>query len=477
MFSHFSLSDKFKILVWGASAAGLFAICSFFLIFAFFSLREYSVEQISGEASIIAENVTASLAFNDPDSAMKTISALKGDPDITSAWLLLPSKSVFAQYFSKDSKEDSVSHHLTASSGVFLQLDHFDLVKEIHFEDNRFGNLLGTLIISASLSSVWKMLWHFSFLSVIGFLVSMGIINFFTSLMLKKIIRPILLLARTANEISVSKDYSLRTEIENTNDEISLLKNCFFEMLDQIQKEISTRKQAEEGLKRAMEMAESFSFSVSHDLRAPLRAVNGFAVALKEDFNDSLEPDAQEYIERICSGCKKMNELIEAILALSRIERSEYKSSQFDLSEIAKEIDEELRNAEPERKVEFKYPPSLPVLADLTLMKAALQNLLSNAWKYSGKVPISQIELGTIEKDGAIVYFVKDNGAGFDMAYSNKLFGAFQRLHSPKDFQGTGVGLATVQRIIHRHSGKIWAESVINKGATFFFTLPNSTIK
>jgi signal transduction histidine kinase len=216
---------------------------------------------------------------------------------------------------------------------------------------------------------------------------------------------------------------------------------------------------------------ESFSYSVSHDLRAPLRGIDGFSQALLEDYADRLDAQGKEYLGRVRVGVQRMGGLIDDLLNLSRITRAEMRSEGVDLSQMARSIADELRNAQPEREADFVIRPKIEVRGDPQLMRVALQNLLSNSWKFTSKQAQTCIEFGQIADNGHFVFFVKDNGAGFDPAYSKRLFGAFQRLHSNSDFPGTGIGLATVQRVIHRHGGKVWAESEVGKGATFFFTV------
>lgn len=217
---------------------------------------------------------------------------------------------------------------------------------------------------------------------------------------------------------------------------------------------------------------EAFSYSVSHDLRSPLRAVDGFALALTEDYAGKLDATGEDYLQRIRGGTQRMSALIDAMLQLSRIGRKPLKPGSLDLSIMAREILTELAVAEPARQVAIDITPGLHAWGDAQLLHAALGNLLGNAWKYSAKTPHAKITFGHLQQDGQAVYFVRDNGVGFDMAHAGKLFGAFQRLHHRAEFEGTGIGLATVQRIIHRHGGRIWAEAAPGQGATFYFTLP-----
>ena len=254
---------------------------------------------------------------------------------------------------------------------------------------------------------------------------------------------------------------------------------------DGIIEDISERKETERHIQqlntalreRAMVLEsvnhelEAFSYSVSHDLRAPLRAVDGFSRILLDEYADRLDDTGKDRLKRVRAAAQRMATLIDDLLKLSRITRSELKREDIDLSALASEVIEELRKQEPERTVQCTIQPGLIAWGDARLLRIVLDNLLGNAWKFTSKRPDAQIEFGMQRQDDEPVYFVRDNGAGFDMAYAEKLFGAFQRLHETSEFPGTGIGLATAQRIIHKHGGRIWAEGEVEQGATFYFTL------
>jgi light-regulated signal transduction histidine kinase (bacteriophytochrome) len=214
---------------------------------------------------------------------------------------------------------------------------------------------------------------------------------------------------------------------------------------------------------------EAFSYSVSHDLRAPLRAIDGFGKMLIEDCADQLNEEGKRYVRQMGESVRRMSKLIDDMLALARVTRAEMRKETVDLSALARKIAAELRQTDPKRDVQLVVAEGLVARADAGLLRAVLENLLANAWKFTGKVPRARIEFGCTGNPPT--YFVRDNGAGFDMTYASKLFGAFQRLHTEQQFPGTGIGLAIVHRIIQRHGGRVWAEGEVEKGATFCFTL------
>jgi two-component system NtrC family sensor kinase len=238
-----------------------------------------------------------------------------------------------------------------------------------------------------------------------------------------------------------------------------------------------TKSALVEELKYKNKELETFSYSVSHDLRAPLRSIDGFSQALIEDYGDRLDETAKNYLHRIRAAAQRMAALIDDMLLLSRISRAQVNRERVDISSLARTVAEELKNENPERVVTVKIQSDLRAQADRGLMRVLLDNLLGNAWKFTARTSNARIELRAQAQDGDTVFFVKDNGAGFDMAHANALFQPFQRLHDAADFPGTGIGLATVQRVVDHHGGRIWAEGKVGCGATVFFTIPSSRSK
>jgi light-regulated signal transduction histidine kinase (bacteriophytochrome) len=236
-------------------------------------------------------------------------------------------------------------------------------------------------------------------------------------------------------------------------------------------RDITARKGIESALKLSNRELEAFSYSVAHDLRAPLRGISGFSTALVEDCSDELSGQARQYLSRIQAGAGRMAELIDALLSLSRVSRIELRRQEVDLTRIVEGIVTQLRAANPDRDVKVVAEPGVVAQGDPVLLRTALENLVGNAWKFTATRASATIAFGVETRDGQSVYFVRDDGAGFDMVGADRLFSPFQRLHTTDQFPGTGVGLATVQRIVHRHGGRIWAEGAVGRGAVFRFTL------
>ncbi|HYT83693.1 MAG TPA: PAS domain S-box protein [Gemmatimonadales bacterium] len=243
-------------------------------------------------------------------------------------------------------------------------------------------------------------------------------------------------------------------------------------------RDVTERKQAEETARRYAAQLEAanaeldaFAYSVSHDLRAPLRSIDGFSLALLDDSGERLDQAGRDHLKRVRAATQRMGVLIDDLLRLARVSRTELQRAPVDVSALARSVVAELARGAPERQVKVAIADGLVADADPRLLRVVFENLLGNAWKYTGKQPGGRIEVGTGQRDGERAFHVRDDGVGFDMAYAGKLFGAFQRLHSGAEFEGTGVGLATVQRIVHRHGGRVWAESAVGQGATFYFTL------
>jgi PAS domain S-box-containing protein len=277
----------------------------------------------------------------------------------------------------------------------------------------------------------------------------------------------------------ITKQVESREVIRKLNENLEHLVHERTAELEKLYKEVHDMNKELESrvIKRTLELEESnrelesFSYSVSHDLRAPLRSIDGFSNKILKDYGHLMDDQGKDYFSRVIAASQKMGQLIDDLLKLARLSRVEMNITTTDLSILAESIASEFKAISLNRKVDFVIQPGLVATADRNLIQIALQNLLGNAWKYTKKKPEAKIEFSSIQQENKTVYFIRDNGVGFDMRYVNKLFGAFQRLHSPSEFEGSGIGLATVKRIIRRHQGTIWAEGELNQGAVFYFTL------
>jgi light-regulated signal transduction histidine kinase (bacteriophytochrome) len=259
-----------------------------------------------------------------------------------------------------------------------------------------------------------------------------------------------------------------------SSDELGVLARKYRDLLRSLHEQHMSMEQTVEERTQELEAAnrelESFSYSVSHDLRAPLRTINGFSNALLEDYAGNLDETGKDYLHRMQAATHRMSQLIEDMLLLSNVTRQELRAKPVNLTTLAEDVASQLSASNPDRTVDVNIARDLQTLGDQRLLKILLENLLGNAFKYTGHITDAKIEVGFDNQKQA--FYVKDNGAGFDMHYANKLFTPFQRLHSQEEFEGSGIGLATASRILHRHKGKIWAESKVGEGSTFYFRLP-----
>ena len=443
------------------------------------ALREKLVRRMSIQADIAGANCISALQFSDSNSAGTTLAALRADPRIRAAGLYASDRRLFATYVRDPPNgapllEDPLSD---TGGGHRLGEDRLVLWRTIVLD----GKAIGSVVIVSDLSEISATMTRDVVLFVCVLLGSLLIAVIISSRLQRSISQPILNLADVARRVTLEKDYSVRAS-GVSRDEIGSLVTAFNEMLEEIRQQESALRSARDGLEQrvaertvqlraANKELEAFSYSVSHDLRAPLRSIEGFSRALMEDCADGLSDAGQDSLRRIIGSTVRMGQLIDGLLNLSRVTRAEVRGRSVDLSSLAGELVAELRSGEDGRQVECVIAKGAVVEGDPALLRAALQNLIGNAWKFTRKRASARIEFGFAEEAGERTYFVRDNGAGFEMSYSDKLFGAFQRLHGQDEFPGIGIGLATVQRIVTRHGGRVWAIGAPGEGATVYFTL------
>ena len=475
----YSLARKLTRMNLLVSGTALLTACAAFVAYDLATFRETLVRNLSVEAEIIGANSVSALEFDDAATAGKTLSALSASPNIVSAGIYGPDGRLFAAY-SRDGVEappapaalgSERESHLFGANEVLL-------TRAIVFGSKRAG----TVRIRSDLQSLYTRLRRFGFIAAVVLGASLIAALLVSSVFGKSTAEPIVRLAEIARVVSRDKNYSLRASSARTGDELETLIDAFNEMLVQIQERDAALKKARDGLEQQVEQRTAqltaanqelaaFSYSVSHDLRAPLRHISGFSSILMEDYGAQLVPAAQSYLTRIQDATANMGELIDDLLNLARIGRQDMRRHATDLNAVVEGAIEDLKMEGAGRKIDWRVK-SLPTLdCDAGLMKIVFVNLLSNAVKYTrGREP-AVIEVGTGSRDGISTIYVRDNGVGFDPKYSDKLFGVFQRLHRNEEFEGTGIGLATVQRIVKRHGGTIWAEAEFGKGAAFYFTM------
>lgn len=458
-------------LIAGGSAL-LLAVMAF-LVYDLRSFEQTSLETLSGYAEIIGHNSASALVFNDQKAAEDILSGLRVEKDILKAAIYGKDSHLFAVYLAEPRAKvmPPLPPFLKATSpGNRYSGDHIVVVRDIVFRDQH----LGWIYIEAELTELMNHAVLYTLISLVVLCVSGSLAWWISRKLQRRITVPLLELAKTAKVVSSNKDYSQRA-LKLSDDEIGALADTFNEMLGEIQRQDTDLRQARDELEQRVtertQELEAFSYSVSHDLRAPLRAIHGFSQALMEDYGEQVTPEARRYLDKICAATHRMAELIDDLLTLSRISRADCVREQVDISEMANTIVEQFRIADPARRVDVMITPGMVAFSDPRFIKITLENLLGNAWKFTLHTPNARIEFGFFRREDVVVYYVRDNGAGFDMAHAKQLFAPFQRLHSEREFEGTGIGLATVHRIIQRHNGMIWVDSAVGRGATLYFTL------
>lgn len=469
-------------VLFGAIALLLAYVC--FLVFDLYSIRQNLIYSLDTEAAIIGENSVTALTFDDPQAAVNTLGALRRSPHILSAVIARPDGTTFAEYRRQGSIAPVGFSPINPNrpSGTWYFKDGTLFVEhQIRFQ----GNLLGTVVLQAETNELSTRAIQFGVISAVILLFCFVAAILATGSFRRLITRPLSHLTETAQLVTREQNYSLRAEMPKSQDELSFLIASFNRMLDQIQQRDKALEESRAALEqrvreRTAELSaankelEAFSYSVAHDLRGPLQQITNISFLLGLHQSHAHDAEGSGLVEKISEGSAKMSRLIDDLLNLSRATSTPLNRTAIDLSEMAEKIVAGLKAEDPGRHVEFKLEPGAHVIADEGLMALVMENLLRNAWKYSSKRDDAQITFGYRQEAEGTVYFVRDNGVGFNPEHIDRLFRPFQRLHSQSEFPGTGVGLATVQRIIARHGGRIWASGGPDRGAEFAFTLPDA---
>jgi len=473
-----SLAQKLIALSMATSLIALLIAGSVWVIDSWFSGRESAREEINTLAHLIADRSNAALAFNDAGLAEQNLNALRNLPTVLIACMYDETGAVFASYSQEYSarcpQTDSVSSTLTASRMI-------DTYVPVMLDERTIGNLY----MRSDLTRVQTRVQRALITTVLVLFVA-GLISYIVSKHLQRLIsEPITKLSKTAQIIAEEHNYSVRAS-RQSDDELGRLVDTFNVMLETIERQNMSLTASHDELERLVEKRtaelqssnrelEAFCYSVSHDLRSPLRSINGFSQALLDDYETQIDETGKDYLQRVMNSAVRMDLLIEGLLRLSRVTRSELKPELVDMSRLAREVSDE-QLAGTERDVSVEIQPDVQDYGDQILLRVILDNLIGNAIKYSSRKEHARVSFGKELQNGTTVYRVKDNGAGFDMQHADKLFGVFQRLHSSKHYEGTGIGLATVARLVTRHGGKVWAEAEVDKGASFYFTLAASGV-
>lgn len=462
------------------SATALLLACLGFVAYDLASFRNTVVRNLSIQAQVAGSNSVSAILFDDPRAAQRTLDSFRLAPDIVSACIYTPDGKALATYERDAGARIPFKPRIVAGQEESYWFEHGSvmLVHTIMFQ----GKAEGFVFMQSDLEAVVARVKHYAFIGAIMLVLSLVVALLLSHFARRSISDPVIHLAQIAREVSREKNYGIRAVPGKEGGELAVLVATFNEMLGQIeerdhnlqtayaQMEKRVEERTEE-LAAANKELESFCYSVSHDLRAPLRSIDGFSQALAEDYADKLDSSAQSYVQRTRAATQRMGQLIDDLLNFSRVVRAEMDREKIDLSGMVQSIASELARNDGQRRVDWMIQENVEAFGDSRLLRIVLDNLLGNAWKYTSKHETARIEFGQEKCNGTAAYFVKDDGAGFNPEYSQRLFGAFQRLHGAAEFPGTGVGLATVQRIIQRHGGRVWAEAAVEKGATFYFTL------
>jgi signal transduction histidine kinase len=464
-------------------AAVLLLTCGSFFAYEFFSFRHTTVTNLSTLGSILASNSTAALTFTNPEDATEILSALEAEPNIKAAALYDENGKLFAQY--PASLEAAAFPVVPEVDGYRFNGGYLSSFQPVVHKPDR----IGTLYLKSDMYAMYERFKLYGCIVAVVVAASLLLAYALSRGFQRQISEPILALTRTARAVADRGDYSVRAPRIGKG-EFVVLTEAFNQMLTRIHDGDYALRESQESLqclngeleqrveertqklKEANKELEAFSYSVSHDLRAPLRAIDGFSRILLEDYAEKFDEDGKRVLDVIRNNTQNMGRLIDDLLAFSRLSRKQIEASPVNMTELANDVFQQLKHAFADQNIQFNLAALPGTAGDPALIRQVFVNLLSNAAKYSRPRAQTVIDVNGRYENGDCVYYVKDNGVGFNMTYAQKLFGVFQRLHSVEEFEGTGVGLAIVQRIIHRHGGRVWAEGKVDEGATFYFSLP-----
>lgn len=481
-----SLTQRLAWLTIAVTGAALLAACAAFILYDQITYRRLMVRQLAVEAQVIAANSVSALIFGDPRSAAKTLSTLSASPDLLAAGIYDHRGRLFAFYRRGGAPLLPPSAPPMPPFGQRSWYADGDVILARRI--TLAGAVAGTVYLRNDMKQLTTRNRHYTEIAFIVWAASLTAAWIFSTAYRRGIAQPIVDLAHTAVFIAHDQDYGLRAQATGRGDEIDSLVEAFNAMLAAIGTRDADLAQARQTLEarvaqRTAELTaanrelEAFSYSVSHDLRAPLRGIDGFGQALLEDYGAQMDPTARSYLDRIRAATQRMGVLIDNLLQLARVTRAEMRRENCDLSAMAAAVVEDLRRQDPGRQSEVEIEPGMHAWGDAGLLRIVLENFLGNAWKFTAKREWTWIAFyrANHRNPSEDVFAIRDNGAGFDPAHAGQLFAAFQRLHAATEFPGTGIGLATAQRILHRHGGRAWAEAQLGAGATFYFALPRYT--